>query len=385
MSIEDRLGNRRVVLAANVVDGYPSEFEYTRDFLLKNGAKDLVTLSSPLERRSRSRTVFTHFRDGAINRRFVIPRPNTPPLSHAIDFFLPLTRLRGDIWIGFNPVMTAVGALSSPRATLVNWAIDFVPSRNGGTLSERAYRSIERYMMGRVDIQIENTLAAAEARTSTTGVNPPLQLLAPIGVWRSDFCDAHADRHHKRTVVYFGSLDQRNGAPFLVEVIEHLLRADPHVRVEIVGDGPESQLIKEIAAARPVQVVFHGYIEKQEAVDEILRRSVVALAPYSEKPGLFTSFADPQKLKYYAANSVPVILTDVAPAARAMESVGAAVVLSTSDGVAAWSTEVMRLLNSTSEWAKAANAAYEYALAFQRENIYRSTFQAIFNYTMTKP
>lgn len=384
MSIEDRLGNRRVVLAANVVDGYPSEFEYTRDFLLENGARDLVTLSSPLEKRSRSRTVFTHFQDGAINRKLVIPRPNIPPLSHAIDFALPLARARSDIWIGFNPVMTAVGALSSPRATLVNWAIDFVPSRNGGTLSERAYRSIERYMMGRVDIQIENTLAAAEARSSTTGVNPPLQLLAPIGVWRSDFCEARADRHHRRSVVYFGSLDQRNGAPFLVEVIEDLLRADSHVRVEIVGDGPEAQLVKEIAASRPEQVVFHGYIEKQKEVDEILRRSVVALAPYSEKPGLFTSFADPQKLKYYAANSLPVVLTDVAPAARAMESVGAAIVLSSLDGPSSWTNAIMKLLDSSDYWAQAATASHQYALAFARENIYTATFQAILEYTKRK-
>ncbi len=381
MDIVSHLNGKRLVLAANIVDGYPSEFEYTRDFLLENGVNDLFTLSSPLEKRSRSRSVFVHYERGVVKREIVIPRPNFPPASHALDLLIPLARLKYDVWIGFNPIMTAVGALSSKKGTLVNWAIDFVPSRNGGTLSESAYRSIERYMMKNLDIQVENTLAAKEARIATTGVKPPVQLLAPIGVWRSAFSEASVDRHKQRSVVYFGSLDQRNGAPFLAETIECLLRTDPYVRVEIVGDGPDSAPIRAIADLRPDRVKFHGYIEHQGDVDLILRRSVVALAPYSERPGLFTSFADPQKLKYYAANSVPVILTDVAPSARAMESAGAAIIMSASEGPAAWTSQIMKLLDSTGEWMTAAEAAHQYALAFQRERIYMSTFHSILEYT----
>jgi glycosyltransferase involved in cell wall biosynthesis len=137
--------------------------------------------------------------------------------------------------------------------------------------------------------------------------------------------------------------------------------------------------MRNLAHRFPDQIIFHGYIEKQDDINAILRRAVVALAPYDELPGSFTEFADPQKLKYYAANGVPTILTNVAPAAREMERCGAAVLLAQSAGPEKWASVLNNWLNNSSEWYVAAKSSYEYALNFERNHVYSKTFKTLFS------
>lgn len=379
MELSDRLGKQRIVLAANIVDGYPSEFEYTRDFLLRNGATRLFTISSPLQKRSKGRTVLCSYKNGKLVRELSMPRPNFPPFTYVLDLLLVLLRKRYDLWIGFNPFMTAIGVMSSNKGTVVNWGIDFVPHRGEGGLAETGYRLLERLMMKRIKVQVENTLAARDARVLAHNITPPLQLLAPIGVWSSDFSQPTLDRHLNRKVVYFGSIDERNGASFLVKVLRMLVLGDNRVTVEIIGAGECAHLFTSLEREFPQQVLFHGYKESQAEVNNILRKCTIALAPFEESSELFTTFADPQKLKYYASNGLPVILTDVATPAKAMSEVGAAIVLSHNNPPQEWVTAITEFLDDENYWSSAAHAAYSYSLRFDRELIYTNTFSEIFN------
>jgi len=373
------LANSRIVLAANVVDGYPSEFEYTRDFLLVNGIRHLTTISHPLQKRSKSKSRIVRYQDGKVTTDFSLIRPNSPPYTHVLDLATGFIPLKADIWIGFNPMMTAMGSLCPRVKVLANWAIDFVPNRGEIGLAEKLYRGLESFMMGQIDAQIENSLPALEARVSTTGKVPNCQLIAPIGVWQDSFCSPQITRHGGRRVVYFGSMDVRNGIPFLAELLDLLVTNDPNLFIDVIGEGQSSDLMRNLAHRFPDQIIFHGYIEKQDDINAILRRAVVALAPYDELPGSFTEFADPQKLKYYAANGVPTILTNVAPAAREMERCGAAVLLAQSAGPEKWASVLNNWLNNSSEWYVAAKSSYEYALNFERNHVYSKTFKTLFS------
>lgn len=371
-----KLNDARIVLAANVVDGYPSEFEYLRDFLIENGASRLTTIASPLERRSQARTIIHSYRDGRLKRTVSIRRPNIPPLTFVLDFLLVLRQFKCDLWIGFNPIMSSIGVLSRSKK-VANWAIDFVPNRGSNFLAERSYRAIERFGMRNLAFQIENTTAAMSARTTETGYAPKVQILAPIGVWEESFAEPVLERHRNRSIVYFGSLDARNGAPFLLDIMETILLSDSVVKFHVIGDGPFAPQFSDLALRFPNQVDFHGYIERQDEIDEILRSAVVALAPYSEDPGQFTQFADPQKLKYYAANGLPVVLTEVAPAAVKMRDSGAGIILSRSDGSDIWAQTINSLLDDVDKWLGAALDAYRYGLQFNRTQIYSRTLTEI--------
>ena len=377
MSLTDQLAKCRIVLAANIVDGYPSEFEYTKEFLLSNGVGQLTTISHPLQRRSSSRSRIVRYEEGKESRNISVPRPNIPPMTHVLDYATGLLPIKSDIWIGFNPIMTAMGALVPQSKVLANWAIDFVPNRGEIGIAEKFYRKTERFMMNHLDAQIENSQAALEARIEATGIKPNCQLLAPIGVWKDSFSAPVRTRHEQRRIVYFGSLDQRNGAPFLAELLAVLLQLDSDVIVDVIGEGDSSEAFLDLSKRFPQQICYHGYIEKQLEIDLILRQCVVALAPYDETPGSFTKFADPQKLKYYAANGLPVILTNVAPSAIVMEKCGAAILLSQSDGFGIWVAAIEELLNDYEAWQKSASNSYTYALQFERNNVYTETFGAL--------
>lgn len=377
MTLADQLAKCRIVLAANIVDGYPSEFEYTKEFLLSNGVGKLTTISHPLQSRSSSKSRVVRYEEGRATRNISIPRPNIPPLTHVLDFATGLLPIKSDIWIGFNPIMTAMGALVPRSKILANWAIDFIPNRSEIGIAEKFYRRTERFMMNHLDAQIENSRAALEARIEATGIKPSCQLLAPIGVWKDSYSAPLETRHEQRRIVYFGSLDKRNGAPFLAELLSVLFQMDSNVMVDIVGEGDSSEAFLSLAKRFPQQICYYGYIERQSDIDLILRRCVLALAPYDEAPGSFTEFADPQKLKYYAANGLPVILTNVAPSAIAMKECGAAILLSQSDGLGMWADAILSLLNNFVAWEKSANNSFTYALKFERNNVYTETFGSL--------
>jgi glycosyltransferase involved in cell wall biosynthesis len=272
--------------------------------------------------------------------------------------------------------MSMIGVLSRATKT-ANWAIDFVPKRGNNFIAEKAYRAIERFGMRNIDFQIENTTAAMSARIAETGYTPPVQILAPIGVWEESFAVPTIERHNNRSVVYFGSLDERNGAPFLLEVMAAILSTDATVKFHVIGDGPFAEQFTQLKSRFSDQVEYHGYIQSQREIDTILRTAVVALAPYSEGPGLFTEFADPQKLKYYAANGVPVILTDVAPAAAKMNDCGGGSILRYTDGPLVWAQSVLALLNDPVYWFGAATQAHEYGRQFDRTSIYSEALSVI--------
>ena len=379
MSSWASLLTKKLVLAANIVDGYPSEYEYLRDFLVEHGAQRITTISSPLERRSRARTVIRTYEHGKLMSTVSIPRPNIPPFTFVIDFLLVLPRIKCDLWIGFNPIMTSIGIMSRSKK-IANWAIDFVPSRGSNFIAEKSYRAIEKFAMKNLSIQIENTPAAMNARTAETGYSPPIQLIAPIGVWESSFAEPIPGRHQNRSVVYFGSLDIRNGAPFLLEILQATISIDKRVKFRVVGDGPYAPQFSSLAERFPEQVDFRGYMENQDEIDEILRTAVVAVAPYSEVPGQFTQFADPQKLKYYAANGLPVILTEVAPAAAKMRETGACTILRQADGPDVWAKEIISLLDDPDRWLDIALNSYRYSIQFNRELIYSAVLTEIDQY-----
>ena len=379
MNLAAELARRRIVLAANIVDGYPSEFEYTRDFLIENGVGELTTISHPLQKRSAAISRCVHYINGEKVRHRSVSRPNFPPLTHVVDLTTGLLPIKSDIWIGFNPIMTAMGAIVPRSKILANWAIDFVPSRGTNGFTEKVYRGIEEFMMNRIDVQIENTHAALVARSEMTNRAPTCQIIAPIGVWEDSFSAPQLVRHAERRVVYFGSMDSRNGVPFLSEVFPLILHRDSNLHIDVIGEGESTSLMVELANQFPTQFTYHGYIEDQEKIDQILRHSVVAIAPYDESPGTFTKFADPQKLKYYASNGVPTILTNVAPAAEEMRNCGAAILLSRSDGHSKWIDAIFHWLDNSDDWLAAALSSYSYALNFERKHVYTRIFSTLLN------
>jgi glycosyltransferase involved in cell wall biosynthesis len=368
------------VLLANVIEGFDSEFEYLSRYLSELNVTELHALSHPLDRRSKPFTTYQVFNTGNVMTSHSWRRPHKPPLTHIFDFFYPPKLVKGDIWIAFNPVQAAAARLRiNDKSLLVHWAIDFVPQKSLNPLVNFCYRFLERFMFKRVDVQIENTQAAMEMRQKLMKRVPPYQAIAPIGVFVSDFKSPTAARLKNPKVVYFGSIDNRNDVEFVAEVAREICAAETSVTFHFIGSGPLEEKIKQQLSDLLInnRVVFHGFVKDQLTITNLLGECVVALAPFLDDDQQFTKFADPQKIKYYLAAGLPIILTDVPPNAQDLVDRAGCIVLSKEDGPKVWADHIFFLIHSPVEWLNRAAMAYQFGTEYERTKIYDRTLQII--------
>jgi glycosyltransferase involved in cell wall biosynthesis len=265
------------------------------------------------------------------------------------------------------------------RSLLVHWAIDFVPQKSSNPFINFCYRYLERFMFKRVDVQIENTQAAMEMRQKIVKRTPLYQAIAPIGVFVSDFKSPTVERLKNPNVVYFGSIDDRNDVEFVAEIAREICTAETSVTFHFIGSGPLEQKIKQRLSDLLIdnRVVFHGFIKDQLAITNLLCECVVALAPFLDDDRQFTKFADPQKIKYYLAAGLPIILTDVPPNAQDLVDRAGCSILSKQDGPKVWADHISFLMHSPAEWFSRAAKAYQVGTEYERTKIYDRTLDLI--------
>ena len=259
------------------------------------------------------------------------------------------------------------------------WAIDFIPQKSKSRVVSYLYRLIERFMMKGIDLQIENSERALQARQEITGITPRHSAVIPITIGETCFRQPHKDRWFARRVVYFGSIDERNGLPFLIELIKHLCDHDETVSFDIIGDGPlKNQVSGELdVLIRSGRVVLWGYVAEEEKVVSILGSASIAIAPFDESPGSFTEYADPQKIKFYLAAGLPILLTGVPPNSHELVESAGCFVFSHDDGLGRWRSKILNVLENEQEYLLRSNLAYEYAKRFSRNATYKRVLSLI--------
>jgi 1,4-alpha-glucan branching enzyme len=74
-----------------------------------------------------------------------------------------------------------------------------------------------------------------------------------------------------RTLLFIGKLTEQKGVDVLIQAITKVHRVIPDVRLTIVGDGPEEQKLKKLAASLQVSelVTFTGKLSNAEVMKKI--------------------------------------------------------------------------------------------------------------------
>lgn len=372
----------RFLLTANTIELFPSEYENFRDFLLGLEPDFLVASSNPLDYRSSKSSTVASFRAGQCVDLRETRRLLRPPLSHVVDW-RSIPRGDFDVAVAFNPVACAFTKLRTSTALRVHWGIDFVPKRDTHFVLDATYRLIERSAFAGIGAQIENSNAALKTRGDLYQVPHDRRFLAPIGVFAESFSPLDPSRFDEKRIVYLGSLDDRNGASRILPIVKKVLERDAAVSVDIIGSGPHLQTIREDVQESVLlrsRINVHGYVAEQSDVDRILRRATVAIAPFT--PGSFTTFADPQKLKYYLANGLPIFLSDVPPNATELERCAGALRLEPLSSDENWSAAILRVLNDQSDWLRRSELASNYGTKFERKEIYQSVLKWLYRLSL---
>jgi glycosyltransferase involved in cell wall biosynthesis len=305
-----------------------------RDHFVDRGA-DVVTVFHPLTREQGTTHLVSTYADRRVVQRHSITVPLRPPLSYAVDPFVPLRLPRVDVWFGFNPLACARGlaARKLGRARkVVLWSVDYVPNRFGPRSPlTRLYNSLDRLGCTRADGRIELSEAARLARDRQhrlTG-DGPTTLVVPMGAWLERTPTVGADSFTRRNVVFLGHLVPRQGVGTLLDALAILEARGENVVADVIGTGPDEPKLRERVRSLGLSntVRMHGFVADHRDVERVLAASTLGIAPYEPSETTFTRHADPGKLKAYLAAGLPIILTDVPPNARELAREAGAVLV----------------------------------------------------------
>jgi glycosyltransferase involved in cell wall biosynthesis len=334
-----------------------------RDYLVARDVR-VVTIFHPLTPEQGTRHRITVYDNGMQVRERSVRLPLKPPASFALDPFVPLLPPHVDAWFGFNPLACARGLVARRQRRarqVVLWSVDFVPDRFGSaTLPTRIYDRLDRLSCMRADARVELSETARSARDRRHDLPPGSApaFVVPMGAWIDRVPTTPPDGFRRRRVVFLGHLVERQGVGTLLAALSTL----DDVAADVIGTGPLEQELREQAERVSLDVTFHGYVADHREVEQLLSRSSVAVAPYAQTVETFTRYADPGKLKAYLAAGLPVVLTDVPPNARELESEAGAEVVA--DDPAALAAAIARALASPAAWQARRESALAYARRF---------------------
>jgi glycosyltransferase involved in cell wall biosynthesis len=319
----------------------------------------------PLTPEQGTRHVVTRYAQGRSVAERTVRLPLRPPLSFAVDPFVPLLPPRADAWFGFNPLACARGLVArrmgrAGRAFL--WSVDFVPDRFGaGTPVTRLYDRLDELCCLRADGRIELSDAARDARNARHGLPrgaAPVHVV-PMGAWLDRVPTTAMDGFRLRRVVFLGHLVPRQGIEMLLDAMELTRARGEEIALDVIGTGPLEAALRERARDLPVR--FHGFVPDHEEVERLLAEASLAAAPYRPEE-TFTHYADPGKLKAYLAAGLPIVLTDVPPNARDLARHGGAEIVPYD--ASAIADALSRGLASPERWQERRAAALEHARGF---------------------
>ena len=252
------------------------------------------------------------------------------PITWTKDFFLDLLwsrRVHGtiDVFVGIDSLNAAAGlALRRRRKArrAVFWTIDFVPDRFPSRALNGIYHRFDRFCVRHCDETWNVSPRIEAARRERDIVGP--QRVVPIGANVRPSQSPVPGR-----LIFVGHLLEKQGVQIALRALPLVREHRPETHLVVVGDGPYRSALESLAHELELEaaVEFKGYVEEHAAVEELIARSAVGLAPYDPAIASFTAFADPGKIKNYLAAGVPVVTTSVVHSAPELERAGAGIVI----------------------------------------------------------
>lgn len=316
--------------------------EYLIAFLRARVGKLEVVLE-PFYYCNETSLVLESYREGVLTQSEKRERRRTrEPWIYVSDFLFALSCQNGphrkhDIVIAMDPLNTAAALLLKTfrRAEQVvfysiDWSVERFP---GHGILNIMYRALDFVASRSSDFVWNVSGRMASHRQSIIG-RPGRSLVVPVGVSDKSLANVSTEEANCYDILYLGALAPSKGADLLLESLEELLRIDDRLTVTIIGgvprDGTEfgrripdyQQLFQEFGP----RVQLLGTLS-HDALEQLLPRYGVGLAPYHPDMRSISYYGDPSRIKDYLWAGLPVIATRVPEIASKLESSGAGIVI----------------------------------------------------------
>jgi glycosyltransferase involved in cell wall biosynthesis len=304
---------------------YPGPAESLESYL-RDECSELTVLSHPLNADSDNVSQLVKYKNGQLVKNLKKNRYLPHPLGRVFDPIIFTNPFLGqsDIIIGFNSLSVFQGSLVKffrRSILLCHWGVDYLPDEARSSIIRKIENLMNRINSRQLNFQIEATTRAASKRQLKN--SSICKLLNPIGLDSFDYIEpGNLANKNKTGFIFLGSLNERTGVNFAIDVVDELRWMIPDVKLEIVGLGPlRDNLEKRVTDLNLSQnVTFHGFLPEGLKLRNLLDEATFGFAPFPHLSNSFTHFADPHKMKRYMGAGLIVLTTREVEMSGVLES-----------------------------------------------------------------
>lgn len=312
--------------------GPPQEI---RDYFRKIGCF-IAYIEHPFPYADDNRSSLTIYENGKLRKQyFTFPVFGPEPLFYIIDilftwYFIAIAKKKYDLCVALDNLNTiSVFPYRKLKIihTLVFYTIDYTPVRFKNTVLNTIYQHTDKLACYTADAIWVLSKRMTEMRKKM-GVQQTItapSILLPMGANLKRIKIQPIEKINKFHLVFVGHLLEKQGLQRVFEALTGVIKHIPQIKLLIVGKGSYEKELKALVKKLKISknVVFKGFIETHEKVEQILCKSAVGLAPYVPDADNYTYYTDPGKPKLYLACGLPVIITDVPESANVIQRFGA--------------------------------------------------------------
>jgi glycosyltransferase involved in cell wall biosynthesis len=236
--------------------------------------------------------------------------------------------------------------------------IDYVPKRFQNRFLNSAYHLSDQIAAAKSDIvwnltaRVNTARVERHRRLRMGSASSPV--VVPIG---ADYRGARPGAEDSKTVVFVGSLLEKQGLQLVFEAWSAVLASVPDAHMLVIGTGPFEATLRQIVKDKGIDssISWTGEVSDHNRVLDLLSMCALGLAPYSADLDTWTYYADPTKVRDYLACDLPVIITDVPLVAREIQARHAGCL--TEYSAPAIADAIVKLLSNPSSLKRARAAA----------------------------
>lgn len=300
-------------------------------------------------------------------------------------YYVFRSRSKIDIGIGVDNLNTSVLILLRKLRIVdkvVYHTVDYAPVRFQNKILNNIYHALDRFCCYNADILWNSSGRMNEGRVKNGADKKRIvkTIITPDGSNFDSKKRLPISEIDRNLVVFVGHLRERLGLELLVSAFKDVVGSMPDAKLMIIGDGPLLDRLKKLADESKLSknIVFTGFIEKHEDVDEKLRYAAIGIAVFEPVKNSYEYYSDAGKPKVYLAAGLPVIITRVPEIADeiAEKKAGIAIRYDRKE----LSDAIIKLLREDKVYPKYRQNAIELSKKYLWGNIFGSAFSDTLRY-----